>query len=105
MSERGSRLQKSVVTFGPAGRAAATVVVLLPLVWMAMAGAAGLIGFALWLGWVVPRAVRDIWRRAELPTSHFARIQRELRLEGELADKWTDPAVPSITQRRGTPRW
>ena len=78
MSERGGRLQSSVLTFGPVGRVVCTLVVLGIPVWSALAGGLfGLVGAAVWLCAVAPRALRDTWRPAALPATDLTRLRDE----------------------------
>ena len=85
MSESGSRLQSSVLTFGPVGRIVCTICLLGVLAWFLLYG--GLFGFAgaiIWIGWILPRALRDIWRRAALPSTDLTRLRD--RTARELAE-------------------
>jgi hypothetical protein len=84
MSERGTRLERSVVTFGPLGRMVATGVVLAPL-WFFYSGAGvlGLAGIVVWIGWVLPIALRDVWRPALLPSTDLTRLRDAARREAE----------------------
>lgn len=76
MSVRGNRFQSSVLTFGPVGRLVATVAVLAVLYWFVMvAGMFGLVGAVVWIGWVMPKALRDIWRPAALPATDLTRLR------------------------------
>src|SRR3954454_1119186 len=78
MSERGNRLQSSVLTFGPVGRVVCTLVIVGVLAWFVLYG--GLFGMAaavIWCGWVLPRALRDTWRRAALPATDLTRLRDE----------------------------
>jgi hypothetical protein len=78
VSNHGTRWQSSVVTFGPLGRIAWTLGVLGVLVWFAVyAGPFGIVGIVVWVGWVVPRALKDIWRRAPLPEDDLSRLQQQ----------------------------
>ncbi|MCU1624925.1 MAG: hypothetical protein JWL79_3770 [Frankiales bacterium] len=78
--ERGNRRQPSVTTFGPVGRLLATGAVLLVLAWFLLFGGFfGLAGAVIWVGWVMPRALRDVWRRAELPSTDLTRLRDEAR--------------------------
>jgi hypothetical protein len=65
-----SRYSSSQVTFGPVGRLVCTVVVLGIPVWFVKYGSIfGLLGAVTWCVGVLPRAWKDIWRRApERPT-------------------------------------
>ena len=76
MSERGSRLECSVLTFGLRGRLLCTVLLLGVPVWFLLyAGLFGLMGAMVWTGWVLPRALRDVWRPAALPSSDLTRLR------------------------------
>ena len=76
MSERGSRLECSVLTFGLRGRLLCTVVLFGLPVWLLLyAGLFGLMGAMVWTGWVLPRALRDVWRPADLPSSDRTRLR------------------------------
>ncbi len=57
-----SRWAASAVTFGPAGRIVATLLVLVVGVWLLWASFFGFVGALLWLGVITPWALRDIWR-------------------------------------------
>ena len=107
MSERGTRFQRSVLTFGPAGRVVATVLVLMPLAWFALyAGIFGLIGFPMWLLFVVPTALRDVWRPAALPATDLTRLRDAARLEADVRARFeAREQVDSITDNPGRRRW
>jgi hypothetical protein len=78
MSRRGNRLQSSVLTFGPLGRIISSVLVFGVLAWFLMYGGLfGLAGAVVWVGWVMPRALRDIWRRAALPPTDLDKLRAE----------------------------
>ncbi|HUR15273.1 MAG TPA: hypothetical protein VM097_12360 [Mycobacteriales bacterium] len=78
MSEPGSRLQASVLTFGPVGRVITTLVLLAVPAWFLLYGGLfGLVGVVTWVGWVLPRALRDTWRRAALPSTELTRLRDE----------------------------
>jgi hypothetical protein len=78
LSERGNRLQGSVLTFGPVGRILCTVGVLAVLAWfLVFGGLFGVVGAVVWSGWVLPRALRDTWRRAALPSTDLTRCRDE----------------------------
>lgn len=85
MAERGTRFQRSVVTFGPVGRVVATVLAVAPLWWLVFgAGVLGIVGAAMWLFFVLPRALADIWRPALLPTTDLTRLRDAAHREAEL---------------------
>ena len=76
MSEPGSRLQASVLTFGPVGRVGCTLLLFGVLAWfLVYGGLFGIAGAFIWCGWVLPRALRDTWRRAELPATELTRLR------------------------------
>lgn len=82
--EQGNRRQSSVVTFGPVGRVLTTAVLVAVLAWFVLfAGAFGLVGAVVWAGWVLPRALRDTWRRAPLPSTDLTRLRDQTRRELE----------------------
>jgi len=107
VSEHGSRFERSVLTFGPLGRTIATLLVLLVLAWFVMFGGAfGLvIGAVVWLGWVMPRALRDIWRRAALPSTDLTQLRDETARQLALEQR-PQVAHPVFDQEQPPPgRW
>lgn len=60
-----SRWKKTDGTFGPTGRVIATVLLIVPLPVLALGVATGIgiIGAGLYIIVVMPRALRDIWKR------------------------------------------
>lgn len=84
MSERGSRFQSSVLTFGPVGRVVVTGVLLAVPAWFLLyAGVYGLVGCAIWVTTVLPWALRDTWRPAALPPTDLTRLRDETAREAE----------------------
>jgi hypothetical protein len=90
------RWRRSMITYGPAGRVIATVVVLFPIVFAVFVSVAFLFAAVVWL-FLVPMALRDIWRpilvgevEKSVPVGHLA----------EEAD-----FVPVIAERAGPKRW
>lgn len=82
VSEPGSRFESSVLTFGPLGRVACTFVLLAVLGWLVLYGGLfGLAGAVIWVGWVMPLALRDIWRRAALPETDLTRLRKQSAVE------------------------
>lgn len=64
---RGSRWGGDSVTLGRTGRIVATVVLLLPVVWMFyFMGIGGLIFLGLYVFVFLPMALRDVWRRTRI---------------------------------------
>jgi len=105
MVERGTRFERSVLTFGPLGRVVATVVVLLPLAWFALyANMWGMVGVPLYLIWVVPRALRDVWRPAALPATELTRLRDEMQVAADVAARYADRPVAD-PENPGQPRW
>jgi hypothetical protein len=88
MAERGSRWQSSVLTFGPVGRLVATAFLALVLVWFLLyAGLWAIPGVVIWAGFVMPRALRDVWRPAALPADDLTRLRDEAAREAALRDR------------------
>lgn len=56
-----SRWKSGPTTFGPLGRIVATLMLLVP-VWFFWANPVGWICLAIWLIFVMPLALRDIWK-------------------------------------------
>lgn len=89
-----SRWRSSSVTFGPAGRVVATVLVLLPFVLAIFVNALFIVAAAIWL-FTVPTALRSIWARVRIG-------------ERELSDPGPSPAIDpedGIAARQGPRRW
>jgi len=75
-----------VLTFGPLGRVVCTLVVVGVFVWMVLFGGLfGVAGAVAWGGWVMPRALRDIWRPAALPSTDLTRLRDETQRQREAA--------------------
>jgi hypothetical protein len=64
-----SRWKKSSGTFGPVGRVVATVLLLVPLPFLAISATVGIgiIGAGVYVLVVMPWALRDIWKAARTP--------------------------------------
>ena len=63
-----SRFQATDVTFGPVGRTVVTILVLAPAVAFITVGllgnsVAGIVGVVVYGGAIIPRALRELWRR------------------------------------------
>lgn len=103
MQVDGSRWARSEVTFGPVGRVVATIVVLLPLVWLlTSAGLYGIVGVVIYGTTLVPWALRDIWRRTRRAATEDELLQA--RLAAELArDRATEQAAAE--DRTPPTRW
>lgn len=106
MSERGTRFERSVLTFGPVGRVLLTLGLVAVLAWFVLfAGLFGLVGAVVWIGWVMPMALRDIWRPAALPATDLTRLRDEVAHELEQQQR---PRAdhPAFDQDRPPPsRW
>lgn len=101
---RGSRWQRSDVTFGPVGRVVATIGVLLPLLWFLFgAGVFGIVGVVAYGFGLVPWALRDIWRPTRRPATEDEELQA--RLAGELARDRAAEQATDIADRRPPSRW
>lgn len=82
MSEPGSRFASSVLTFGPLGRILCTLGLFAVLAWLVLFGGLfGLAGAVVWVGWIMPRALRDTWRRAALPDTDLTRLRKQAARE------------------------
>ena len=107
MQVRGSRWARSDLTFGPVGRVVATVGVLIPVWWLLVwAGPFGFGCLVIYGFFLVPWALRDIWRPVRRRATEAEELQA--RLERELArDRAAAAAVPDdgITDRPAPPRW
>jgi hypothetical protein len=106
VSQRGRRLQSSVLTFGPLGRVVCTAVLFGVLAWFVLyAGLFGIAGAVIWLGWIVPRALRDIWRPAALPPTDLSRLRETAARE--LAERQRPREAHSAfdEERRHPTRW
>jgi hypothetical protein len=91
-----SRWRASAVTFGPAGRLLASIVVLVPIVYAVFVNALFVFTAALWL-FLLPTAWRDIWARVRVRSDPAPRIPDRLPAEHCEAD--------AIATRTGTRRW
>jgi hypothetical protein len=104
MAEQGSRWGASVRTFGPVGRLACTALLLLVLWWFQRTPF-GWLGAIMWLFFVMPWALRDIWRPAQLPPTDLTRLRdaEALRIAWESREPESNPALDP----NGTPprRW
>ena len=65
-----------MLTFGPIGRVVCTLFLVGVLAWFVVYGGLfGIAGAVIWCGWVLPRALRDTWRRAALPSTELTRLR------------------------------
>lgn len=106
VSERGGRWQSSDLTFGPVGRVVCTLLLLaVPLWFLQYGGLFGIVGAVVWCGWVLPRAWRDVWRRAALPATDLTVLRDETRRR--LAEEQRErPPHPAFDQDAPPPpRW
>lgn len=107
MSETGSRLEVSVLTFGPFGRIFSTLVLFAVLAWLVLfAGLFGLAGAVVWVGWIMPRALCDVWRRAALPESDLTQLRKAAARETDSQQR-VRADHPVFDPERGPPpaRW
>lgn len=124
MAVRGSRLERSVYTFGPVGRVLWTLgglavlyFLLSPLVRILHGGLinAGItalvplflaVAGVILLVWVWPRFIRDVWQPASVAGHELTelrdRTRREIQLQSRAA---AEDAAPSLTQREAPTRW
>ena len=93
MVERGTRWERSVLTFGLPGRLLATVLLLAPLWLFWQSGIYGLVGLVIWVWRLLPWALADVWRPAVLPSTDLTRLRDAARREAELARR--PPAAES----------
>jgi hypothetical protein len=124
MGVRGSRREKSVVTFGPVGRVLWTLggltvlyLLLSPMVRLLRGGLtnAGIgaitpvflaVAGVILLIWVWPRYIRDIWRPASLAGDEQTELQDEMRRESELRKRAeTQSDAEPLWKRTAPPRW
>lgn len=92
-----SRWAPSAITFGPAGRIVATVLVLAPIVFAVFVNVMFLVSAVLWL-FIVPRALRDIWQRTRVGSRDVPTEDPGLHLS-------QPPPVPAIHERQAPTRW
>lgn len=75
-----------MLTFGPIGRLVATAAVGGVLLWFLLyAGLWGWPGLIIWGCFLMPRALRDIWRPAALPATDLTLLRDEAARAAELA--------------------
>jgi hypothetical protein len=99
-TRRRSRFAATVGSFGPVGRVAVTLLLLVPVWWWATTGPFGVIGIPVWVLFVLPRALRDVWRRA--PGGGRA---RRAVLVGRRPRPGLGGDPDSISARAGPTRW
>ena len=71
---RTTRWAKTPTTFGPAGRLACTVVLLLVLALLIVGGLVVMFawgGALIWVGVIMPWALRDIWQAGKVPVGQI----------------------------------
>jgi hypothetical protein len=93
------RFRSTEITFGPVGRVAITLALLLPVFFFWQSAPFGLVGLVVWVVGVLPRALRDVWR--EVPHPGHGREERA-HLMAPRPDSGDD--VP-ITERETPTRW
>ena len=93
-----------MLTFGLGGRLVCTALLLaVPVGFVLYAGPFGLMGALVWTGWLLPRALRDTWRRAALPSTELTRLQAAAARE--LPQRVAGPHPVFDPERRFPTRW
>ncbi|HEU5033891.1 MAG TPA: hypothetical protein VFT62_03930 [Mycobacteriales bacterium] len=124
MAVRGTRLEKSVYTFGPVGRILWTLgglavlfLLLAPIVRILRGGLinAGLgalvplflaVAGAILLIWIFPRYIRDVWQPASVAGDELTELRDQMRREAELQNRIPPESDgANISQRTAPPRW
>ena len=124
MAARGSRLEKSVYTFGPVGRVlwtlgGLTVLYLLfsPLVHALRAGLinSGIgvvvplfkaVAGVILLIWIWPRYLRYVWRPASIAGNELTQLRDQMRREAALQARTAEQSeAPLLPERSGPTRW
>lgn len=123
MAVRGSRLAKSVYTFGPLGRVLWTLggltvlyLLLSPIVRLLRGGLinAGLgavvplflaVAGVILLVWIFPRFIRDVWQPAPLGGDELTELRAEMRREAELQKSMPTQSDGGPSQRTAPARW
>ena len=124
MAVRGSRREKSVYTFGLAGRVLWTlagVCVLYFLLWPmvrilrgglinAGIGVLGPVFFAvagvILLVWVWPRFIRDVWKPASVAGDELTELRHQTRREAQVRERIPEQSeADMLSQRMGPARW
>lgn len=123
MAIRGSRLEKSVYTFGPLGRVLWTLggltvlyLLLSPIVRLLRAGLinAGLgavvslflaVAGLILLVWIFPRFIRDVSQPASLAGNELTELRDEMRRDAELQMNMPTQSDGGLSQRTAPSRW
>jgi hypothetical protein len=92
-----SRWHSSQVTFGPRGRIIATLVVLVPVAYAVFVNVMFIVAAAIWGLFLLPWALRDIWRR--VPNREAAAQENARLVPGPILDG------ESILERPAPQRW
>ena len=93
------RFRSTEITFGPVGRVVMTLALLLPILLFLQGGIFGLVGLVVWVGAVVPRGLRDVWR--EVPHPGQVREERAHLM----APRPDAPDDVAISERPPPARW
>ena len=93
------RFRSTEITFGPVGRVVMTGALLLPVLFFLSGGMLGVVGLVIWVGFVLPRGLRDVWR--EVPRPGQVREDRAHLM----APREDSPDDVGITDREPPRRW
>jgi hypothetical protein len=93
------RFRSTEITFGPVGRIAMTVGLVIPVLLFLHGGLFGIVGLVVYVGAVLPRGLRDVWR--DVPHPGQTRLEREHLMAPRPA---TEDDV-AITDRQPPARW
>jgi hypothetical protein len=89
-----TRLGRAVASFGPAGRIAATLLLLAPVWWFVTTNTLGVVALPVWVLFVLPKALRDIWLGGRGHGHRLDGFRRRSR-GGERTDAIGDRAGPT----------
>jgi hypothetical protein len=95
-----SRLARWIAPLGPAGRVGATALLLAPLWWFATTDTVGVVGLPIWVFFVLPKSLRDIWRSGPAQPR-----QRRFSIGGRGPRAGDGGESDSIAHRAGPTRW
>ena len=75
------------MTFGPVGRVVATTMLFAVAAWfLFFGGLFGIAGLVVWCGTIMPRALRDLWRRAPEVATDLTRLRDESRRQAQVRE-------------------
>jgi hypothetical protein len=92
-----------VAPLGPAGSVVATAALLAPLWWFATTDTIGVVGLPLWVFFVLPKALRDVWTGGRRVGTGSARAYRMGRRRSSVHGDGGDS--DAIGSRAGPTRW